>query len=114
MRNVFCYKNTKYIDNELSVQAVFETMNNRGKQLTILEKLKNRLLFLAAKLDVDDGDIEILTSKINDAWRIIYDCLGKNPNNMLDEDEFLSAHLTLIRKPTDYVFSEQVAEKKEW
>ena len=103
---------TKYITDNLSVQAVFETMNNRGKPLTILEKLKNRLLFLAAKLPNDHVDILLLSKKINDAWRIIYDCLGKNPNNMLDEDEFLSAHLTLIRKPTDYVFSEQVAEKK--
>ena len=111
MQNALAF-DTKYIDNELSVQAVFETMNNRGKQLTILEKLKNRLLFLAAKLDVDDGDIEILTSKINDAWRIIYNYLGKNPKGIMNEDEFLSAHLSLIRKPSDYTFSESVAEKK--
>lgn len=31
---------TKVIDADLDVQAVFETMNNRGKQLTTLEKLK--------------------------------------------------------------------------
>jgi uncharacterized protein with ParB-like and HNH nuclease domain len=29
--------------NDLDVQAVFETMNNRGKPLTVLEKLKNFL-----------------------------------------------------------------------
>lgn len=103
---------TKYITDNLSVQAVFETMNNRGKPLTILEKLKNRLLFLAAKLPNDSGDISKLSKQINDAWRNIYDWLGKNPDKMLDEDEFLSAHLTLYRKPSDYVFSENVAEKK--
>lgn len=31
---------------------------------------------------------------------------------MLNEDEFLSAHLTLLRTPADYVFSEQMAERK--
>ena len=31
---------------------------------------------------------------------------------MLDEDEFLSSHLTLIRTPADYSFSTQDAEKK--
>lgn len=103
---------TKYITDNLSVQAVFETMNNRGKPLTILEKLKNRLLYLTAKLPNDEIELLKLSGRINDAWRNVYDYLGKNPNQMLDEDEFLSAHLTLIRKPADYVFSEQVAERK--
>lgn len=103
---------TKYIDDELSVQAVFETMNNRGKQLTILEKLKNRLLFLATKLNNDNDEIAILSNKINDAWRNVYDYLGKNPERVLDEDEFLSAHLSLYRKPADYTFSEALAEQK--
>lgn len=48
----------KYIDGNLDVQSVFETMNNRGKPLTTLEKLKNRLLFLTSKLvspiNIDD------------------------------------------------------------
>lgn len=111
LRNALAF-DTKYIDDDLSVQAVFETMNNRGKQLTILEKLKNRLLFLAARLPNQPDEIKVLSNKINDAWRIIYDYLGQNPDLVLDEDEFLSAHLTLIRRPADYSFSESVAEKK--
>ena len=111
MQNALVF-DTKYIDDELSVQAVFETMNNRGKQLTILEKLKNRLLFLTAKLNNDVGEIAILSNKINDAWRNIYDYLGKNPEGLLDEDEFLSAHLSVYRKPADYTFSEALAEQK--
>ena len=102
----------KYISNNVSEQAVFETMNNRGKPLSILEKLKNRLLFLTAKLPNPQEDRIELSKKVNDAWRKIYDYLGKNPQKMLDEDEFLSAHLTLIREPEYYSFSEQVAEKK--
>ena len=102
----------KYISNNVSEQAVFETMNNRGKPLSILEKLKNRLLFLTAKLPDPPEDRIVLSKMVNDAWRKVYDYLGKNPKKMLDEDEFLSAHLTLIREPEYYSFSEQVAEKK--
>ena len=111
MQNALVF-DTKYIDDELSVQAVFETMNNRGKQLSILEKLKNRLLFLATKLNNDVDEIVILSNKINDAWRNIYDFLGKDPEGLLDEDEFLSAHLSVYRKPADYTFSEALAEQK--
>ncbi len=111
MQNALVF-DTKYIDDELSVQAVFETMNNRGKPLTILEKLKNRLLYLATKLNNDIDEIAILSTKINDAWRNIYDYLGKNPEGVLDEDEFLSAHLSVYRKPADYTFSEALAEQK--
>ena len=111
MQNALVF-DTKYIDDELSVQAVFETMNNRGKQLTILEKLKNRLLFLATKLNNETDEIAVLSNKINDAWRNIYDYLGKNPDGVLDEDEFLSAHLSVYRKPADYTFSEALAEQK--
>lgn len=103
---------TKYIDDELSVQAVFETMNNRGKPLTILEKLKNRLLFLTNKLKNNQGEIAALSMNINNAWGKIYQYLGKNPDSVLNEDEFLSAHLSLIRKPADYAFSETIAEQK--
>lgn len=101
---------TKIIDDDFDVQAVFETMNNRGKPLTILEKLKNRLLFLTSRLA--DGNNSNLPKVINDSWGAIYEYLGKNEDIMLDEDEFLSAHLTLIRIPSDYSFSTQDAERK--
>lgn len=100
----------KIIDDSFDVQAVFETMNNRGKPLTILEKLKNRLLFLNSKLTNCDNDQ--LAKIINDCWGLIYNSLGQNETSMLDEDEFLSSHLTLIRTPADYSFSTQDAEKK--
>ena len=99
---------TKYIQDNLDVQAVFETMNNRGKPLTTLEKLKNRLLYMTSKFDAN----ERLSDEINNAWGLIYETLGRNPNCLLDEDEFLSAYLTLLREPADYVFSESMAETK--
>ena len=103
---------TKYIQNNLDVQAVFETMNNRGKPLTTLEKLKNRLLYMTSKFDPASVDVKQLSDDINNSWGLIYETLGKNKNFLLSEDEFLSAYLTLLREPADYSFSESLAETK--
>ena len=103
---------TKYIQDNLDVQAVFETMNNRGKPLTTLEKLKNRLLYMASKFDATTVDIKGLSDEINNGWGLIYETLGKNHDCSLSEDEFLSAYLTLLREPTDSSFSESLAETK--
>jgi hypothetical protein len=100
------------IEKDLDVQAVFETMNNRGKPLSTLEKLKNRLIYLTEKLIDEKEDKNNLRRKINDAWGKIYFCLAQNPNSILDEDIFLSAHLSLYRKPNEAVFSEKIAEEK--
>lgn len=103
---------TKYIQNNLDVQAVFETMNNRGKPLTTLEKLKNRSLYMTSKFDPVNVDIKQLSDDINNSWGLIYETLGKNKDILLSEDEFLSAYLTLLREPADYSFSESLAETK--
>lgn len=100
------------IEKDLDVQAVFETMNNRGKPLSTLEKLKNRLIYLSEKLRNPDEDKKALRKKINDAWGKIYTCLAQNPEQILDEDVFLSAHLSLYRKPKESTFSEKIAEEK--
>jgi hypothetical protein len=103
----------RIIENDLDVQAVFETMNNRGKPLSTLEKLKNRLIYLTTKLpNTPPEDIEQLRTKINHAWGTVYTWLAKNPVQVLDEDDFLSAHLSLYRKPNESVFSEKAAEEK--
>jgi len=100
------------IEKDLDVQAVFETMNNRGKPLSTLEKLKNRLIYLTEKLSATDEEKNELRKKINDAWGKIYTCLAQNPKLILDEDVFLSAHLSLYRRPKDSTFSEKLAEEK--
>ncbi len=102
----------RIIEKDLDVQAVFETMNNRGKLLSTLEKLKNRLIYLTVKLSSPDESKKVLRKKINEAWGKIYTCLAQNPDTILDEDIFLSAHLSLYRKPKEAVFSEKVAEEK--
>jgi hypothetical protein len=100
------------IEKDLNVQAVFETLNNRGKPLSTLEKLKNRLIFLNDKLPDSREDQANIRKSINSAWGKIYFTLAQNADNVLDEDVFLSAHLSLYRRPKESVFSEQAAEEK--
>jgi hypothetical protein len=53
--------------------VVFEQLNNRGKPLSIMEKLKNRLLYLSARL----GEQETVPEQINAVWSEVYRILGQ-------------------------------------
>lgn len=81
--------NVYQINNSFDVFVAFETMNNRGKPLSSLELLKNRLIYLSTKLD-DEGDY--LRNEINTCWKEVYKFLGKNSKNILQDDEFLKVH----------------------
>lgn len=108
---------------------IFETMNNRGKPLTLLEKLKNRLMYLteiaAVEDESDDDEIPIdaneLRRIINNTWGNIYGALTYKLDRAscdgdefisLDEDEFVAAHLSVYRNPEDNVYSEAGAESR--
>ena len=86
--------NVYEISNEIDVFVTFETMNNRGKLLSSLELLKNRLIFLSTKLPTPEDDGVNLRRAINDAWKTIYHYLGKNEDRPLNDDEFLRTHLS--------------------
>ena len=83
------------ISNDIDVFVAFETMNNRGKELSHLELLKNRLIYLSTKFNVEDYEKAGLRKLINDSWKSIYHYLGKNKNNPLDDDLFLQNHFIL-------------------
>lgn len=100
------------IDGDFDVQMVFETINNRGKPLTTLEKLKNRLMYLSARLNISENLRIRLAKDIKEVWGQIYEQLAADFINPLDEDEFLAAHLSLYRRPKDNVFSEKQSEEK--
>lgn len=83
------------IDDYYNVFVAFETMNNRGKKLTNLELLKNRLIYLTTLYDddvFDEKDKSALRKKINDAWKEVYYQLGRNKSVPLSDDDFLRAH----------------------
>lgn len=87
------------IDEEIDVFVTFETMNNRGKPLTSLELLKNRLIYLSTLFKDNDGR-EQLRININDAWKTMYEYLGKNPDVPLSDNLFLRNHWTMYFKYT--------------
>ncbi|WP_429049666.1 DUF262 domain-containing protein [Aeromonas hydrophila] len=95
------------IDEEIDVFVTFETMNNRGKPLTSLELLKNRLIYLSTLFKDNDGR-EQLRANINDAWKTMYEYLGKNPDIPLSDNLFLRNHWTMFfkysrKKGDDYI-----------
>lgn len=95
------------IDEEIDVFVTFETMNNRGKPLTSLELLKNRLIYLSTLFRDNEGR-EQLRTNINDAWKTMYTYLGMNPDVQLSDNLFLRNHWTMYfkysrKKGDDYI-----------
>jgi uncharacterized protein with ParB-like and HNH nuclease domain len=86
--------NVYELQEELDVFVVFETMNNRGKPLSKLELLKNRLIYLSTLLpdSTKEQDRDALRRNINDAWKTVYEFLGREKDYPLDDDDFLRAH----------------------
>ena len=99
------------IGDDFDVFVAFETMNNRGKKLSDLELLKNRLIYLTSlysDAEVKENDRNAIRKNINQAWREVYYQLGRNKLNPLNDDEFLRAHWVMYfkysrKKGDDYI-----------
>lgn len=99
------------IEDDFDVFVAFETMNNRGKKLSNLELLKNRLIYLTTLYNANelkDDDRASLRAKIDNAWKEVYYQLGRNKNHPLNDDEFLVAHWIMYftysrQKGDDYI-----------
>lgn len=89
------------IDDNFDVFVAFETMNNRGKRLSDLELLKNRLIYLTTLYPPEEVSTDVkdtIRKKINTTWGEIYNQLGQNKNSPLNDDEFLRAHWIMYFK----------------
>jgi len=103
--------NIHEIEDDYDVFVAFETMNNRGKKLTNLELLKNRLIYLTTLYSdkkFDELDKANIRKQINNAWKEVYYQLGRNEKTPLSDDEFLRAHWISYfaysrRKGDDYI-----------
>jgi len=103
--------NVYEISDDFDVFVAFETMNNRGKKLSNLELLKNRLIYLTTLYDGNDLKLDervSLRKTINDAWKEVYFQLGRNKKNPLNDDDFLVAHWIMYfqytrEKGDDYI-----------
>lgn len=103
--------NEYIIRDDFDVFLAFETMNNRGKNLSKLELLKNRLIYLTTLYpdeELDDASRKSLRDDINDAWKEVYYQLGRNEKRPLNDDDFLKAHWIMSfkysrKKGNDYI-----------
>lgn len=99
------------ISSDIDVFIAFETMNNRGKPLSNLELLKNRLIYLSTKFNVDDIEKNKLRKIINDGWRGIYHYLGLNKDKPLNDDFFLNNHCSIYYGHEIFPFDELEANR---
>lgn len=103
--------NEYIIKDEFDVFVAFETMNNRGKNLSKLELLKNRLIYLTTLYpdsELDAASRKSLRDDINAAWKQVYYQLGRNEKKPLNDDDFLKAHWIMTfmytrKKGDDYI-----------
>ncbi len=103
--------NVYEISDDFDVFVAFETMNNRGKKLSNLELLKNRLIYLTTLYDIDELKLDeraSLRKTINDSWKEVYFQLGRNKKKPLNDDDFLVAHWIMYfqytrEKGDDYI-----------
>jgi hypothetical protein len=99
------------INDDFDVFVAFETMNNRGKKLSDLELLKNRLIYLTTLYSDNEVTNDIrnkIRKNINDSWREVYYQLGRNKRHPLNDDDFLRAHWIMYfkysrKKGDDYI-----------
>lgn len=74
--------------------VIFETMNNRGKPLSTLELLKNRIIYLSEKTDKP----EYVRNTTNEIFKKLYGVFGeikvkdKDGNIINKDDNFLNTH----------------------
>jgi len=90
------------VDSSQDVGTIFETQNNRGLDLTQLEKTKNLLLYIASKLDIDQNDIAI---EVNGTWSEILRLLNsRDLGEPESEDTLLRNHWCLFYDPQPRMF----------
>ncbi len=81
------------VDKAAEVGIIFEVMNDRGRPLTDLEKIKNYLLYVASSLRVEESNREELGKEINSIWSDILKCLmNAKLNSDNNENRLLRTH----------------------
>jgi hypothetical protein len=85
------------LEDPAEVGVIFEVMNDRGKALSDLEKVKNFLLYTGTRLTVEGHD---LGAQVNHAWRNIFERLmAARRGRSRDEDALLRFHWLATQSP---------------
>ncbi|OOQ00148.1 DUF262 domain-containing HNH endonuclease family protein [Helicobacter pylori] len=94
-------------DNRIDPFSSFETINNRGKDLSTLELLKNRLHFVAHKI-CNGQKLETLQQEINKTYTIIYYDLRQFKDD--DLERFLKHFVAYYYGENSNKFKERLLE----
>ncbi|GAA8383872.1 hypothetical protein HpDR42_11870 [Helicobacter pylori] len=94
-------------DNRIDPFSSFETINNRGKDLSTLELFKNRLHFVAHKI-CNGQKLETLQKEINKTYTIIYDDLRSFKDD--DLERFLKHFVAYYYGENSNKFKERLLE----
>ena len=85
------------VEDDAEVGVIFEVMNDRGKPLTNLEKVKNYLLYASTSLTVPNE----LAKSVNSAWaEILQQLMSAGLVSSGDEDRLLRAHWLAYHNPS--------------
>jgi hypothetical protein len=90
------------ISQEADAGVIFETMNNRGKLLTEMEKTKNYLLYLAHQLNIDEEHAQTLARLVNATWTTIFrNLMSYDMESTAHEDSLLRTHWLVTQHPDE-------------
>lgn len=96
------------VRSDAEIGVIFETLNERGRDLTDLEKVKNYLLYLVRTMPDDRS--QQLADQINEAWREIFRNLATQADEA--EDQLLRAHWLATQNPDPRLWK-RIASVKE-
>jgi hypothetical protein len=81
------------VEDAAEVGVIFEVMNNRGKQLSELDLVKNYVLYLGTKLDLPEHSLH---SEVVQSWGGIFrNLMSASLTEAMHEDQLLRAHWLL-------------------
>ena len=89
------------VERESEVGVIFEVMNDRGRPLSDLEKVKNYLLYTASSLDLEDKQhADDLAESVNHAWaELLTRMMRAGLGTPEDENQLLRAHWIMHYDP---------------
>ena len=88
------------VEYSAEVGIIFEVMNDRGKPLTNLEKVKNYLMYISSTLDVQTDARNEFTDSVNDVWAdILKRLMAAGLSSPSDEDQLLRSHWLMRYDP---------------
>ncbi|MBK04450.1 MAG: hypothetical protein CL920_37485 [Deltaproteobacteria bacterium] len=86
------------VDNDAEAGLIFEVMNNRGKELSQADRLKNYLMYLAYKVGLSDEDISSISGCWGSFFKKVMEAAPEGANSEDIENRILRNHWILFKE----------------